>query len=139
MGNIQVFLDFANCYQRFIEGFNKIAGPLISMFKISSPTGSSTILKSIDAADENKFIDNESGGNEKNLLNPSTSKKSIRAGYLTSGGVKKSDGNTKKGVKAAKGFDYLILAPKKAFNHLWYRFRQPFILQHFHLEQHIWI
>ena len=32
--DIQVFLDFANFYQQFIQSFNKIATPFISMLKI---------------------------------------------------------------------------------------------------------
>ena len=31
--NIQVFLSFANFYQRFIQGFSRIAAPLTSMLK----------------------------------------------------------------------------------------------------------
>ena len=31
--NIQAFLDFANFYWQFIQGFNKIAAQLISMLK----------------------------------------------------------------------------------------------------------
>ena len=68
--------------------------------------------------DEDGVNGGKSGGDETNLSNPSTSKKSIRAGYLTSGGTKRDGGNTKKGVKAARVFDYLILDIKKAFNHL---------------------
>lgn len=36
--DIQVFIGFANVYQRFIQGFNKIAAPLTSMLKTSSAT-----------------------------------------------------------------------------------------------------
>ena len=86
------------------------------MLRTLSSTGSSTILQSIDMADENEL--DESGGNETNLSNSSASKRSPRAGYLTSGGAKRGGGNTKKGVEAARGSDYLISAIKKAFNHL---------------------
>ena len=34
--DIQVFIGFANFYQRFIQGFSKIAAPLTSMLKTSS-------------------------------------------------------------------------------------------------------
>ena len=65
------------------------------------------------------------------------SKRSIRAGYLTSGGAKRSDGNTKKDVKAAKSSDYLTPAAKKAFNYLRHAFTQAPILQHFDFKWHI--
>ena len=107
------------------------------MLRTSSFTGSLTILKLIDVPDKDEVC--ESGGNGTNLSNSSTSKKSIGAGYLTSGGAKKGGGNTKKGFKAAKGSDYLFSAAKKAFNHLWHAFIQAFILQHFKLEWCIWI
>ena len=83
-------------------------------------------------AKEDEF--GESGGNETNLSNLSTSTRSTGAGYLTSGGVKRGNGNTKKGVKVARGFDYLIPAAKKAFNHLRHAFIQVPILQHFDLK-----
>ena len=71
----------------------------------------------------------KSSSNETNLLNLSASKKSTRAGYLTSKDVKKggnnpkkSGGNTKKGIKAAKRSNYLIPGAKKPFNLLRHAF-----------------
>ena len=90
------------------------------MLRTSSPTGSSIILQSIDVADEDEV--GKSGSNKTNLSNPFTSTRSIRAGDPTSGGAKRGGGNTKKGVKAARGYDYLIPATKKAFNHLQHAF-----------------
>ena len=46
-------------------------------------------------ADEDEI--GENGGNEINLLNPSSSKKSTKAGYLTPKGAKKGGVNPKKG------------------------------------------
>ncbi len=37
--DIQVFLGFANFYWQFIQGFNRLAAPLISMLKIISIVG----------------------------------------------------------------------------------------------------
>ena len=68
-------------------------------------------------AEENEISDDESCGNETNLSNLSASKRSIRAGYLTFGGVKKGNGNTKKIIKAVKSPNYLTPAAKKAFNY----------------------
>ena len=94
------------------------------MLKTLDTTGSSTILYYIDVADEDEV--GESGGNRTNLSNPSV--RSTRARYLTSEGIKKDGGNTKKGVKAAKNSDYLTLAFKKSFNHLQHTFIQAPIL-----------
>ena len=107
------------------------------MLTTSSSTGLSTILQSIDVADENEI--GESGGDETNLSNLSTSIWSIEAGYLTSRGTKRGGGNTKKDVEGVRGSDYLTPAAKKAFNHLWHAFTQAPIFQHFDSKQHIWI
>ena len=135
--DIQVFLGFANFYWYFIQGFNKIARSLTLMLRTSSPTSSSIILQSINVADEEEISENS--GNETNLSNLSVSRKSNGAGYLTFGGAKRGGGNTKKGVKAAKGFNYLTSAAQKAFNYLWHVFIPTPILQHFHSKRHIWI
>ncbi len=37
--DIQVFLGFANFYQRFIQGFSRLAAPLTSMLKTTSVAG----------------------------------------------------------------------------------------------------
>ena len=73
------------------------------MVKTISLTGSSIILQSIDLAYKDEIGDNQNGGNEINLLNPSALKRSTGASYLTFKGAKKSGGNTKKGVEAARG------------------------------------
>ena len=75
-------------------------------------------------ADEYEIDGSESDGNETNLSNLSMSKRSTGASYLTCGDAKKGSSNTKKGVEAVRGFDYLTLAAKKAFNHLGYAFTQ---------------
>ena len=102
------------------------------MLRISNHTRLLSILQSIDMAEKDEIGGSKSGGNKTNLSNLSPSKRSTRAGYLTSGGAKK-------GVKAAKGSDYLTLAAKKAFNHLWHIFTQAPIFQYFNSKQHIQI
>ena len=79
-------------------------------------------MQSIDVVDEDKV--DESDSDRTNLLNPSTSTRSTGAGYLISKCAKKGVGNTKKGVEATRGSDYLTPAAKKAFNHLWHAFTQ---------------
>ena len=120
--DIQVFLGFANFYWYFIQGFYKIAKPLTSILRTSSLTTLSTILQSIDVGDEDEVGWGESGIDDINLLNPLASKRSIEPDYLTFKGTKKSDDNTKKGVRAARNSDYLTLAAKKAFNNLYHTF-----------------
>ena len=88
-------------------------------------------------ADENAV--GESDGYGTNLSNSSASIKSTRAGYLTSGGAKIGGGNIKKSVKAARVFDYLTPAAKKAFNHLWHAFTKALIFQYFDPKWHIQI
>ena len=96
------------------------------MLKTMSPTGSSIISQLlINTSNKNELGGGKSGSNKTNLKNLSTSKKFIKAGYLTSEGAKKSvnnfkkgAGNTQKGIKAAKGSDNLTLNAKKNFNHL---------------------
>ena len=92
------------------------------MLKTSSSTGSSTISQSINVMDDDEVSDGESGADETNLSNLSALKKSIRTVYLIFGGIKRGGSNTKKDIKATKGPNYLILAAKKAFNHLRYAF-----------------
>ena len=120
--DIQVFLGFANFYWRFMQGFNKIAKPLTLMLKTLSLTSSSTFLQSINIADEDEIGGGKNGSNETNLSNSSTLKRSTRSDYLTSEGIKKGGGNTKKGVKPARDPNYLNQAVKKAFNHLRHAF-----------------
>ena len=88
-------------------------------------------------ADEDKVGNGKDGGNETNLSNPSRSKRFIRVGYLTFGDSKRGGGNIKKGVKAARGSNYLTPAVKKAFNYLRHTFTEALIFQHFDLERHI--
>ena len=105
------------------------------MLRTSSLIGSSSISQSIDVANEV----GESSGNGTNLSNLSTSTKSTKAGYLTSGDTKIGGGHIKKCVKDAKGFNYLTLVAKKAFNHLRHMFTQAPIFQHFDPEWYIQI
>ena len=67
-------------------------------------------------AGNNQVGRSKGGANKTNLLNSFTSKKSIEAGYLTSKGIKRGGGNTKKWVKAAKSSDYLTSGAKRGFN-----------------------
>ena len=98
----------------------------------------------IDAANEDEVDGGASGGNKTNLSNLFTLKKSIEADYFSYKGaakggdnLKRGIGNTKKGVKAARGSNYLIPGAKKVFNHLRHAFTQAPILQHFNPQRQI--
>ncbi len=59
--DIQVFLEFANFYCRFIRGFIKIAGPLTSILKTANSSENSLI--SVDVTEEDEVVGGgESGG-----------------------------------------------------------------------------
>ena len=93
------------------------------MLRVTSPTGSSIVSQSlINIADEDKIDKGESGGNKTNLSKLSVLKKSTKTDYLISKSAKRGGSNTKKDVKAAKNFDYLIPGTKKIFNLLWHMF-----------------
>ena len=94
--------------------------------------------------DKDEVGEGKSSGNKTNLSNPSTSKRSTKASYLTSKGVKKWVNNPKKTgdnikncVKAVGDFHYLIPNAKKAINYLRHAFTQAPILQHFDPKWHI--
>ena len=66
--DIQVFIDFANFYRRFIQGFSKIAAPLTSMLKT---TGSS------DRAQRDDDDEVVGDGGDRNLSKSKKSKSGI--------------------------------------------------------------
>ena len=117
MKDIQVFLDFANFYQRFIQSFSKIIEPLTSTLKISSTTRlSKNSLLSINMAKVDKTDVGVGGGEYKDeTVGRLPSKNSNRAiGYLTSDA-------------------------RQAFTQLRQAFTKVLILQHFDPECYIWI
>ena len=100
-----------------------MARPLTLILKTTSLTGLSIILQLlINIVDEDKFGEGKSSSNKTNLSNLSALKNFIGAGYLTSKGAKRGNGNNKKGVKAARGSNYLISGTKNAFNLLRHAF-----------------
>ena len=59
--DFQLFIRFANFYQRFIQGFNKIAAPLILILKISPQP--SSVLPAIRI--DNRKVISSSGENDR--------------------------------------------------------------------------
>ena len=112
--DIQVFIDFANFYRRFIRSFNRIAAPFTSMLKT---TGSS------DLAQRNDNDEVVRGGGDSNLSKSKNSK------------------NTKSGIqtriRATGEFTFLIPGARETFNQLRLAFTKAPIFRHFDLECHI--
>ena len=99
--DIQVFISFANFYQRFIKGFNKIAAPLTIMLKT---TGLSIALAFRVDDDEVIVV----GGTISRL---NTSKKSANSKSRTKSGHLGNSNN----LEEPK---FLTSDVKEAFNHL---------------------
>ncbi len=132
--DIEVFLDFANFYRRFIWNFiwnfSRIAASLTSMLQKT----------------DNEVLSTQAIGNKKNQDAPSA------ASGASGGGVGGSFENlstiaisakSKKSkskanfAKANSGTDFLIPGAKEAFIHLQKAFTKALILRHFDPECHI--
>ena len=111
--DIQLFIEFANFYRRFIQGFSKIAAPLISMLK-TSPQPAGTLPAT--AVDNSKFVET-SGGNER---------KSAKSDFT-------------KPVRKAEEPSFLTPDARQAFTQLRQAFTKAPILQHFDSEHYIQI
>lgn len=84
MRDIQVFFGFAKFYQRFIQGFSRIAESLTSMLRITSPVQklSKSTADDGDSGNYNGAI--ISGNCDKLGRSPNALKNSIKvSGYLT--------------------------------------------------------
>ena len=109
--NIQVFIGFANFYQRFIHGFKRIAAPLTSMLKT---TGSSEVsAPKMFRADDDEVVGGVGGRRaDETVKNLSKSKKLKN---------EKSENLTRIGATGEPMF--LTPGAREAFNHL----KQAFI------------
>ena len=82
--NIQIFLGFTNFYQQFIQGFSKLAAPLIFMLKTTSTVGPTA---SIEVRDENPEKDSqgvqvEDQGEKKPVQKSCKGQKSQKNGFV---------------------------------------------------------
>ena len=117
----QVFIGFANFYQRFIRGFSRIAALLTSILKTtgsseeSAPrafrTGNDEVVGSGNRADET-------------VVNSSKNEKSKKSTHVPN-------------IGATGEPNFLTSDAKKAFNHLRLVFIKALILRHFDPESHI--
>ena len=113
--NIQIFIGFANFYQRFIRSFSRIAASLTSMLKT---TGSSNMpLRD----DDDKFI---GGGRDRNLSKSEKRSKNAKSGNQTR-------------IRAMEESKFLTSKTREVFNLLQQAFTKAPILWHFDPEYHI--
>ena len=106
-----MFIGFANFYQRFIQGFSKIAAPPTSMLK-TSPEPAGTLPVTI--VDDSEVIWS-SGGNER---------KSAKSDFT-------------KRVRRAEEPRFLTPDARRAFTQLKQAFTKALILWHFDPDCHI--
>ena len=109
--DIQVFIDFANFYQRFIQGFSKIIALLTSLLKT---TRSLELGPKAFKADDNKVVGGDGGKADETVVDSSKfknekSRKSMRMPNI--GATRKPNFLT---PDAKKAFNQLRLAFIKA-------------------------
>ena len=117
--DIQVFIQFTNFYQRFIQGFSKIAASFISILKTSA-SQPNTIANKLD----------DSGGTAGGCTNVDSfgfgsNEKSSK--------LRKLSGNS----GATEEPKFLTSDAREVFNLLWQAFTKAPILRHFDLERYI--
>ena len=135
-----MFLGFANFYQRFIQGFSRIAAPFTSILKTSESTESKTQLgegrvevggsraeRGGNKLDRSRNDDNEVDGNEVEDDEVGTKVQKLSKS--------KNLSKSKKTIES----DFLTLRAKLAFTKLKQAFLKALILLHFDPECHIWI
>ena len=108
--DIQVFIGFANFYQRFIQGFSKIATLLTSMLKTTRLFDD--LAPKVFKADGNKIVGGDSGRADETGKNSSKSKK-----------LKNEKSEDLMYIRAMGEPMFLTPGARDAFNHL----RQAFI------------
>ena len=145
--DIQVFLGFANFYQRFIQGFSKIAAPLTLMLK-TTVSSQVLIADKVLAANE---VDGVEDGDEliEKCGKLSKTGKSSKSQKSKSEKMSKSQNSAKSGKKLSKsgnltnldamedGPKFLTPDARTAFNRLWLAFTEAPILRHFDPKCHI--
>ncbi len=120
--DIQVFLGFANFYRQFIQGFGRLATPLISMLKTTSAVSQG--CKRIQVEDQGEKELAQKSCKDPNMAK---SKKWIRA--------EKAEASRAKNLGQSGSF--LTSKARKAFIELRQAFVEALILNRFDPERHI--
>ena len=164
--NIQVFLEFANFYWQFIQGFSKIVALLTSMLKIiesldkPAPSKNNGSKSASSRNNDSKPVSKRNNGNSKvnrfsvsknSVKHVKKSEKLSKSGKSKSKKISKSQNLAKLGKKLSKSgnstnFNTTEARPKfltpnarTIFNCLRLAFIEAPISWHFDLEYHIWI
>ena len=117
--DIQVFIDFANFYQRFIQGFSKIIILLISRLK--TIRSSKKLALKVFKTDNNKFVYVGCSRTNETVINLSNQLKNDKSRNLT----------YMPNIEITRKTIFLTLNTKKIFNNLRLAFIKALILQHF--------
>ena len=134
--DIQVFLRFANFYQRFIQGFSRLAASLISVLKTTSATG---LAASVEIKDGNL----EKNGQEvqvKDQNEKEPTQKSRKGQKMAKSKkwihAKKTETSRARNLNSQLEV-FLITDAKRAFIKLRQTFIKAPILNHFDSERYI--
>ena len=126
--DMQMFIGFANFYQRFIQGFSRIATLLTSMLKTTRSL--KVLAPKLFRASDNKIVEVGSKA-DKTVRNLSKFKGSKN---------NKSENLTRiPNIRATREFTFLTSGAKEAFNYLRQVFIKAVILQNLDLESSIQI
>ena len=135
--DIQVFLEFANFYWRFIQGFSCIAAPLISMLRMTGSTGFAANPKETEVeVSGNNVVGDLVGSNEAtNHTKRKNQAKTTKSKIL----VKSKNHDFPKSRIEKAGTSFLTPKARLAFTQLRQVFVEAPILHHFYPESHIQI
>ena len=145
--DIQVFLGFANFYQRFIQGFSRMAASLTSMLKTTIlPEKSTPERLGVDDDEVDRFgvggngVKHAKKSGKLSKSEKSKSEKTSKSRNLAKSGKKLSkSGNSTNFDTTEDRSKFLTPGARTAFNCLRLAFTEALILQHFDPEYHIWI
>ena len=134
--DIQVFIGFANFYQRFIEGFSRVVAPLTLMLKTTESFGSApSVLKAEDGVvGGGGDRADETAKNLSKVRNLSKSKISSKSKKSKND---KSEIPTCTNIGVTGEPTFLNPGAGETFNQLRQAFTKALILQHFDPECHI--
>ena len=118
-----MFISLANFYQRFIQGYSRIA--VLFIFLLKTIRLFEKLTSKAFKVDDNRVVDgSDNSTTNETVVNLLKNKKSRKLTYVPN-------------IGAMGEPNFLTPNAKKVFNHLWLVFIKASILQHFNLENHI--
>ena len=97
-----MFINFANFYRHFTQGFSRIAILLTFLFKT---TGSSKSVPKIFETDDNKVVGGDGGRANRTVMNLAKNEKSRKLTYMPN-------------IETIEELNFLTSNAKKTFNYL---------------------